>query len=207
MRLMEQNERPEDHFTEGELDLEPPEELAVAELDDETLLEEDLDNDDVAEEDVDEDVLEFTLEDLVHSADDTDTDARAEGGRAGSAGVELTIALHLPEGARDGDGSRPGVLEDDELDELDDLEVPDLEDVEESLDHILAERLAGDSDEAGADEDEEQAEVVTLVLGPLLGSAVSPCREDEFVCSSCFLVRKRAQLADSSARVCRDCAS
>ena len=71
MRLAERHREPvEAHFTEGELDLEPPEELAIGELDDEAILEEELDNEDLLEQDVDEDTLEASLEDLVHGGDD-----------------------------------------------------------------------------------------------------------------------------------------
>src|SRR5579863_9054436 len=73
MRVAERNREPaESHFTEGEPDLEAPEELAVVELDDDAILEEDLDNEDVLEQDVDEDTLEATLEDLIHDGDDGD---------------------------------------------------------------------------------------------------------------------------------------
>jgi hypothetical protein len=64
----------EAHYTEGELDLEPPEELAIGELDEQTMLEEELDNEDVLEQDVDEDTLELALEDLVHGGDDEGDD-------------------------------------------------------------------------------------------------------------------------------------
>jgi len=59
MRLVERHRAPlETHFTEGELDLEPPEELAIGDLDDEAILEEELDNEDLLEEDVDRGCLE-----------------------------------------------------------------------------------------------------------------------------------------------------
>jgi hypothetical protein len=62
----------ETHFTEGEPDLEPPEELAIAELDEQTMLEEELDNEELREEEVDEDTLEAALDDLVHATDEGD---------------------------------------------------------------------------------------------------------------------------------------
>jgi len=65
-----ERDRPEQHFSEGEPDLEPPEELAIGELDDESMLEEELDNEDLLEEDVDDDLLTVTLEDLIHVGDD-----------------------------------------------------------------------------------------------------------------------------------------
>jgi hypothetical protein len=60
----------EQRFSEGEPDLEPPEEMAVGELDADVELEEDLDCQLVDEDDVDTAVLQQTLEDLSHAADD-----------------------------------------------------------------------------------------------------------------------------------------
>lgn len=62
--------QPQLRLVEGEPDLEPPEELAMAEVDDDALLEEDLDTATVDEDDVDEERLAGTLEDLTHAADD-----------------------------------------------------------------------------------------------------------------------------------------
>jgi hypothetical protein len=145
----------EEHFSEGEPDLEPPEELALAELDEDAVLEEELDNEDVLEQDVDDELLTATLEDLAHKADDDQA-------------------------------------EDSEADEASwDLEVDELEDLEESLDHLLEERLANEG---------------RPVLEPRPGApAVARCGKGEFVCRRCFLVRSRSQLADPVALVCADC--
>ncbi len=70
MRPTERRQRDEQRFVEGEPDLQPPEELAVAELDEELMLEEDLDCELVAEEEVDQRLLQEMLEDLAHAADD-----------------------------------------------------------------------------------------------------------------------------------------
>lgn len=177
MRVVERVE-PEEHFSEGEPDLEPPEELAVAELDDDTLLEEDLDSEIVLEQDVDEDTLEVTLEDLVHLDDEEEDDDA----------VQSTVA----EDAADAD----------ELEELD-AEALDVADVEESLDRILQLRMAAAADGA-ADEDDDGAAV--RLAADLQALAVAPCRTDEFVCAGCFLVRSRVLLADASRPLCRDCA-
>ncbi|HUY64618.1 MAG TPA: hypothetical protein VMV14_08900 [Acidimicrobiales bacterium] len=137
VRLIERSE-PEQHFTEGEPDLEPPEELAVAELDEETQLEEDLDNEDVLEQDVDEDVLEATLEDLVHVADDDDEDD-APTARAQVEAIETDEVLdivdveesldrilqaRLAELGDDGSGDGPGADEADMTDPADDVVAP-----------------------------------------------------------------------------------
>lgn len=169
-----QEEQKEQLFFEGEPDLEPPEELAVGELDDEAMLEEDLDNEDVLEQDVDDDLLADTLEDLVHVADDLGNEEASAPRRSPADSAEV---------------------EDDADEDLEILEVDDLEDLEESLDHLLEERL-GNEETAGPEEEE------LIVAGP-----PSICREDEFVCRGCFLVRLRCQLADPVLMVCGDCRS
>lgn len=200
---------PEEHFSEGEPDLEPPEELALGELDDETLLEEEIDNEGISEEDVDDDVLTVTLEHLAHIDDgdgDEDEDS-TEGplGRAGFAGVEEVEAMEV----------------------LDVLDVDEIEDLEESLDRLLAQRLAmdGEGDEGAGDEadDADQLAVAGGTIADGDGATLTPFGlrgqpalllqpatgrgADEFVCSGCFLVRNRAQLVDATAGLCRDCTS
>jgi len=172
MRLAErQRDRVEPHFTEGELDLEPPEEMAIGELDDEAILEEELDNEDVLEQDVDEDTLEESLDDLVHAGDDADNGATDE---------ELAA-----------------------------------EELEESLDLVLLDRLALLHDGEGDDEEDDRSDVAAVVHSVLAQAQadtievveVAPRRDDEFVCRSCFLVRKRVQLVDAAAMACHDCSS
>jgi hypothetical protein len=206
MRLVGQSEKAEEHFTEGEPDLEAPEELALGELDEDTLLEEDLDNDDLAEEDVEEDVLELTLEDLVHS-EDGETDATADIVES-TALDEIGILPRSSDLASVGDGV-PGLTDAEDLEEeQDDLEVADLEDLDESLDRILAERLAGDAPSTDA-QDEDELQIAVPPLTPAPAQQEQPkkpgYRKGEFVCRSCFLVRSHAQLADPSGQVCRDC--
>jgi len=169
----------EAHFTEGELDLEPPEEMAVGELDDQAILEEELDNEDLLEQDVDEDTLEASLDDLVHGAlDDGDDD----------------------EGETEADGD--GDFSD--------------QDLEESLDLVLLERMALIDDNGGAvgDDEEDPAGhgILVQILAQMGSDAVgfgdvAPCGTDEFVCRSCFLVRKRVQLVDPAAMACHDCST
>ena len=180
MRLVELGG--EQQFFEGEPDLEPPEELAVGEVDEDRILEEGLDNEDLAEEDVDEDVLAWTLEDLVHDGDDDE-----DGAPAGTGPMVLGAG---------------GDLDDDVVDSL---EVEDLEDLEESLDRLLDLRLAV----AGPDEDggPDEADGLGLLTGPPGGTgAAVACGPEEFVCRACFLVRHRSQLAELGGPVCRDCA-
>lgn len=176
---------PEEHFSEGEPDLEAPEELALAELDDETILEEELDNDDVSEEDLDEDVLTATLEHVAH-ADDEDGDDDGDE-RTGDHFVGATAGFD-------------GAEREAEMEVLEVLEVDEIEDLEESLDRLLAQRLALDGRRP-----EEIDEPDELDNGSL-GTGTAYCAE-EFVCSGCFLVRNRAQLADTAVGLCRDCVS
>lgn len=134
MRVIErQNHGRDEHFTEGEPDLEPPEELAVAELDDETVLEEDLDSRADLEDEVDEDVLASSLEILVHGGDRVEFE----------------------------DGVDDPVVDDRLLDgDLEDLEIDEVEDRVESLDRILREKLAGDEEPAvDADDGAENDDV------------------------------------------------
>ena len=190
MRLAERHSEPvEAHFTEGELDLAPPEELAIGELDDEAILEEELDNEDLLEQDVDEDVLEASLEDRVHGDDDLQDDD------------ELAVA---PDPLFSADGARSGA-QDDAVDDFGD------EDLEESLDLVLLDRLALLDDGEGNDDDDEAVAAHSVLLQVQTDAIdlvdVAPCRSDEFVCRSCFLVRKRVQLVDASTMVCHDCSS
>jgi hypothetical protein len=195
VRVIErQGSREDEHFTEGEPDLEPPEELAVLEVDEEALFEEDLDNRVDLEDEVDEDVLETSLDHLVHDGDgdeeeDEEDDNRADAVGRGSAVSIVALVV--------GDAT-----------DVEDLEVEDLEDKEESLDRILREKLAGDEpaddpDEGDPDEGEDLVTVATTAPNPM----VPTCGPHEFVCRCCFLVLSRAQRADSSETTCRDCAS
>jgi hypothetical protein len=68
----------EEPFINGEPALRPPEEGAIGELDDETILEQDLDNDDLSEDDVDVDLLEESIEELELSASLADDGEDAE---------------------------------------------------------------------------------------------------------------------------------
>jgi hypothetical protein len=194
VRVIERQESREDeHFTEGEPDLESPEELAVLEVDEEALFEEDLDNRVDLEDEMDEDVLETSLDHLVHDGDrDEDDDTDAGDGDVAPRSPLSIVAV----GAGD-------------TTELEDLEVEDLEDRDESLDRILAQKLAGD--EEPVDDPDEGVDLV--VTGSAVGGTtvtdrieVSTCGPDEFVCRVCFLVLSRAQRADGSEATCRDCA-
>ncbi|MGA2519830.1 MAG: DUF4193 family protein [Acidimicrobiales bacterium] len=206
MRVAQEYRAPDElHFTEGEPDLEPPEELAVSEIDADAMLEEELDNEDVLEQDVDEDTLEVTLEDLVHSHD-LDREP----------GLDLVADSPASNGHGAGQARGPAVTEADEsawpADDDDDATVD--ADVELGLDIVLLGRLALLDGADGADEGEvtapgEHRRSVGVEAGDGDGDAleVAPRRSGEFVCRGCFLVRTRLLLADPVASLCRDCAT
>ena len=91
--------------------------------------------------------------------------------------------------------------EDDEIVDLDEELHPD--DVEEPLDVLLLERTASGTLEDDEELEDEEAEADERGDG---SGRILPRRADEFLCSSCFLVLPRTQLADEAKMVCRDCA-
>jgi hypothetical protein len=77
------------------------------------------------------------------------------------------------------------------------------DDVEEPLDVLLQERTA----KATLEDDEEEVEEEEVDAdergdGP---TRIVPRRPGEFLCTSCFLVLPRNQLADEKRMLCRDC--
>lgn len=94
--------------------------------------------------------------------------------------------------------------DDDVVLELDDELHPD--DVEEPLDVLLKERTAAatlEDDEEEVEVEEEEVEVDERGEAP---AKIVPRRPGEFLCTSCFLVLPRNQLADEKRMLCRDCA-
>jgi len=153
-----------------------------------------------AELDIDEDVLED--EDELIGADDDDDlvdDLLVDDVD------ELEVSPEIPVPVITDDTAAVGaevVEEDDDVVDLDEELHPD--DVEEPLDVLLQERTASatledDEEEVEDDEDPgaEGGEGPTRIL---------PRRPGEFLCSSCFLVLPRNQLADEARMLCRDCA-
>jgi len=99
----------------------------------------------------------------------------------------------------------PAITLDDDDDDDDDETVVDLDEeveevvdaeAEESLDVLLAREKVSDDDDLGRLE--EPRDVLTLPAPPI--------GAEEFTCSSCFLVKNRAQLADDDKLICFDCA-
>jgi len=67
-----------------------------------------------------------------------------------------------------------------------------------TLDHLLR---FEDAPEGETEEDERRAQRTAGLVNAL---AREP-EPDEFLCQSCFLLKKRSQLADPRAMLCRDC--
>ena len=153
-------------------------------------LEEELD-----EESLDDDALE---DDDIELADDADLplDEVAE--------VAEVEGTEIPVGAVTTTEAKPKETEGEEEDVLDLDEELHPDDVEAPLDALLQERTASatlEDDEEEVEEEEaepdERGEVPTKIV---------PRRPGEFLCSSCFLVLPRNQLADEERMLCRDCA-
>jgi hypothetical protein len=145
---------------------------------------EDLEDDDLIVEDVDDvddvdDVLDDDLIDDEVVASIPDDPAKI---------VEIPVATPIVEESDD---------DDDEVVDLDEELHPD--DVEEALDVVLRERTAAAGLE---DEEDEEAEPDDRGEG---GTKIVPRKPGEFLCSSCFLVLPRNQLADETQMLCRDC--
>jgi len=157
--------------------------------DDENELGEDPDED-ALEEDIDEDALVDEDEDLdLDLVDDLDEDLDTK--PAVLAGTDLE---EQPETDEDDEDSV--VLDLDEELHPDDVEAP--------LDALLQERTASATLEDEDDElDDEEADVDDR--GDTT-TRIVPRRPGEFLCSSCFLVLPRNQLADEERMLCRDCA-
>jgi hypothetical protein len=148
-------------------------------IDDEDIDDDDLTDDDVDVVDVEDDVLD---DDLI------DDDVAAAIPDDPAAIIEVPVATPIVEETDD---------EDDDVVDLDEELHPD--DVEEALDVVLRERTAAAGLE---DEEDEEAEPDDRGEG---GTKIVPRRPGEFLCSSCFLVLPRNQLADEAQMLCRDC--
>jgi uncharacterized protein DUF4193 len=80
------------------------------------------------------------------------------------------------------------------------------EDVE-SIQDLLVKQESAVEEEAAEEEDEPILATLTRDerVEPL-DTRVVPIQATEFVCSNCFLVKHRSQLADKRKMLCRDCA-
>ena len=161
---------------------------ADVELDEAAPDEEELDVEDV------EDVDDVVLGDDLELEDDAELEVEAEP-------VEAVVAdpavVEAPATARKATGEEE---EEDVLD-LDEELHPD--DVEAPLDALLQERTASAKLEDEEEElEEEEPDTDERGDGQ---TKIVPRRPGEFLCSSCFLVLPRNQLADEERMLCRDC--
>lgn len=91
-------------------------------------------------------------------------------------------------GETSGEGEAPAEAEE---------QVPPEEEAE-SLDVMLAREKVLDETQVAAPADESREGFV---------DPEGPAGDEEFVCRSCFLVKRRAQLSDERKLICRDCAA
>lgn len=123
-----------------------------------------------------------------------------------------------------------------DLDEEEELEGEDLEEVEVFEEEVVPEELEVEPGEEAAETDEETEEALdeleaeelelledevseTLLVDEVaelrairreeltLNVEAHAVRPDEFVCQSCFLVKRTSQLANKKKMICKDCAS
>lgn len=96
-------------------------------------------------------------------------------------------------------------VEDDDEDEIDDT---DVEDADEALEDLEAEELELMDDEASQELlVDEAAELRAIRREELTMNVEAAAKQsDEFVCQSCFLVKRSSQLANRRKMICRDCA-
>ncbi len=76
----------------------------------------------------------------------------------------------------------------------------------ESLQELLVKQEAAEDE---TPEEEDEPILVTMSTeerAEPLDARVVPMQASEFVCSNCFLVKHRSQLADRKKMLCRDCA-
>ena len=155
----------------------------------------------VEDEAIEEELDEETLDDDALEDDDIELADDADLPLEEVAEVEGT---EIPVGAVTTTEEKPKETEGEEEDVLDLDEELHPDDVEAPLDALLQERTASatlEDDEEEVEEEEpdvdERGETPTKIV---------PRRPGEFLCSSCFLVLPRNQLADEERMLCRDCA-
>ncbi len=148
-----------------------------------------------AEPDVETDVDEAELDELEDIEDGLDPDV-----------LEEDLDEDLDEVADEElDGDDPAAESDDDADDGD----ADDEDAE-ALDELEAEELDMlTEDEASEVIAVDEAAELRKLRREERALDVDPegAGSDEFVCTSCFLVKRTSQLADRRKRVCRDCAA
>ena len=148
----------------------------------------------------------------IDEIDEIDPDLDIEDDLDGDLDVDVEIEIDVLEPAIDDDSiatPKPASTlatdedeEDSDVLDLDEELHPD--DVEAPLDALLQERTASATLEDEEDEvEDDEVDADDRTEGP---TRIVPRRPGEFLCSSCFLVLPRHQLADEERMLCRDCA-
>ncbi len=166
----------EDDF-ESEDEFEEEEEAEEAEVE----AEQDLDLDDL------DDIGDFDAAVDVTAEDDEDLHPAVVNGDEHAAVVVGRVAEDTHELDED-------LVDDEEIIDEEEDEDEDEEEAEESLDVLLVREQALDDELLRLGEDRSYA------------PPISPIVAGEFTCRSCFLVKRRAQLADEERLICYDCA-
>ena len=85
------------------------------------------------------------------------------------------------------------------------------EDATEALDELEAEELEmlteDESSETLVIDEEAEMRAIRRAEIAMDVESVDEATADEFVCTSCFLVKRSSQLANKRRKICRDCAS
>lgn len=99
-------------------------------------------------------------------------------------------------------------VDDDDDDDVDD---DDEDDEAEALDELEAEELEmlteDESDETIVVDEAAEMRAIRRAEIALEDESADSAKSDEFVCTSCFLVKRKAQMANKRKKICFDCAS
>ncbi len=105
------------------------------------------------------------------------------------------------------------VDDDDDIDEEDEVDDDDEDDEDsaEALDELEAEEremlTEDESDETIVVDEAAEMRLIRRAEIALEDDSADSPHSDEFVCSSCFLVKRKAQMANKRKKICLDCAS
>jgi hypothetical protein len=152
-------------------------------------------------------------DDLEEPGDDGDLEDAVEPGDGEWGDEDFDGEPEVVEDLEDLDEDLDGATDDALVDEEEDGEVDGEGDEEsdEALDELEAEELEmlTDDEESETLIVDEAAELRAIRREQLAmeGEAGPERGADEFVCSNCFLVLKRSQLANARQMLCRDCAA
>jgi hypothetical protein len=187
-----------DEYTTDIDALEDRDEFDEFDGDEESLADDDLEHDlsadleeaDLEEADLEEaDLEEADLEEAdLEEADLDDVDLGADLGAA------LTEDLEVSHDLDDEEVTARGTTHVEDEDDEEALDDEDEEEGEEELDVLLGTRPPSLDDDVPYDEPRDG-----------LGNSDAPIGAGEFTCHSCFLVKRRPQLADQERMICYDC--